>query len=328
MISNIIPTRRQLLAGAGLGATALALPGVAWAKAPMGLAQAPLCYRFKFGAAEATIVSDGSLPLGDPAGVFLGLDKSVLTEELTNSFLPTTSAVLEQNVLVLNDGQRIVVFDLGMGTSKAFGSTTGQLIANLRLAGIDPATVDALVMSHAHIDHIGAIMDDNGNRNFPNAQLYIAQSDFEYWTDDARIPANAPARPALLAQAVKNLLPNRDRMTFFRGGQEFLPGITAMAAPGHTVGHTIFMIQSGNQQLCYVGDLSHHQVLLMARPRAQFIFDTDPTQAAETRVRLMTMLAANRTPILAYHFPWPGIGNVAKAGDGFRYYPAPMVTAL
>lgn len=325
---NAPPTRRRLLTAATMGTAALMLPSAAWAKAPMGLAQAPLFYRFKLGAAEATIVSDGSLPLGDPAGAFLGLDKAILSQELADNFLPTANSVLEQNVLALNNGQRVVVFDLGMGTSKAFGPTTGQLVANLRLAGIDPANVDALVMSHAHIDHIGAIMTDDGTRNFPNAQLYIAQSDFDFWTDDARIPLNTPARPALLAQAQKNLLPNRDRMIFFRDGQEFLPGITAMSAPGHTVGHTIFMIQSDNQQLCYIGDLSHHQVLLMARPRALFVFDTDPVQAAETRVRLLTTLATNRTPILAYHFPWPGIGNVATAGDGFRYYPAPMTTTL
>ncbi|MBC7801852.1 MAG: MBL fold metallo-hydrolase [Gemmatimonadaceae bacterium] len=320
----MLQTRRRLLSAAGLGAVALSLPGAALARAPMGLPQAPSFYRFKIGTAEATIVSDGVLPLGDPSGAFLGFDKAEISERLANNFLSTENAVLEQNVLVLNTGEFVAVFDLGMGTSTAFGPTTGRLLGNLRLAGIDPVTVDALVVSHGHIDHIGAVMADDGRRNFPNAQIYMAQSDFDFWTDGANIPAGAPARAALLAQAQKNLLPNRDRMVFVRDGQEFLPGITAMSAPGHTVGHTIYMIQSGRQQLCYIGDLSHHQVLLMERPRAQFIFDSDPAQAAETRVRLLTSLAVNRVPILAYHFPWPGIGNVAVVGDGFRYYPSPL----
>jgi hypothetical protein len=84
------------------------------------------------------------------------------------------------------------------------------------------------------------------------------------------------------------------------------------------------MINSGDKQLCYVGDLAHHPVLLLERPRTQFAFDTDPVQSAESRVRMLTMLAANRTPLLAYHFAWPGIGHVAKAGDGFQYFPLPV----
>lgn len=328
MISTTGQTRRQLLTTAGCGIAALALPGAAWARAPMGLTQAPYFYRFKLGTAEATIVSDGPLPLGDPNASFLHIEKAEIGRELTENFLPTSNAVLEQNILVLNFGERVVLFDLGMGTSKVFGPTTGKLLTSLRQAGIDPASVDALVMSHAHIDHCGAIMADDGSRNFPNAQLYIAQSDFDYWTDDAKVPATYPVRKDFLGQAQKNLLPNRDRLHYFKDGEEFLPGITALAAPGHTVGHTIFMIQSGNEQLCYIGDLAHHPVLLLEHPRTQFAFDTDPVQSSESRVRMLSMLAANRTPLLAYHFAWPGIGHVAKAGEGFRYYPAPMNMAL
>ncbi len=319
-----LPTRRRLLSTAGFGAAALALPGAALAKAPLGLTQAPYFYRFKLGTAEATIVSDGPLPLGDPNASFLKIDKAEIGRELTDNFLPTNNAVLEQNILVLNFGERVVLFDLGMGTSRVFGPTTGKLMASLRQAGIDPASVDALVMSHAHIDHCGGIMADDGSRNFPNAQLYLAQSDFDYWTNDATIPATYPARKDFLGQAQKNLLPNRDRIHYFKDGEQFLPGITAMAAPGHTVGHTIFMIQSGNDQLCYIGDLAHHPVLLLEHPRTQFAFDTDPAQSAESRVRMLSMLAANRTTLLAYHFAWPGIGHVAKVGDGFRYFPEPL----
>ena len=319
---HILQTRRGLLA---TGAAAFALATPAFGKGPMGLPPAPVFYRFKFGDAEATIVSDGILPLGDPNAAFLGLDRTEIARQLTDNFLPTADAVLEQNILVLTNADRTVLFDLGMGTSKLFGNTTGKLLATLRQAGIDPASVDALVMSHAHIDHCGGIMAEDGSRNFPNAQLYMAQSDFDYWTNDATLPANVPARKDFLEQAQKNLLPNRDRMKFFRDGEEFLPGITALSAPGHTVGHTIFMINSGNAQMCYIGDLTHHPVLLLERPRTRFAYDTDPVQSAETRVRMLTMLAEKRVPILAYHFAWPGLGHVAKAGEGFRYFPEPLV---
>ncbi len=325
MTLDLAPTRRRLLCTAGLGAAALTLPRASLAKAPLGgMAQAPYFYRFKLGTAEATIVSDGPLPLGDPTVSFLKIDKAEIGRELTDNFLPTNNAVLEQNILVLNTGDRVVLFDLGMGTSRVFGPTTGKLMTTLRQAGIDPASVDALVMSHAHIDHCGGIMADDGSRNFPNAQLYITQTDVDYWTNDSIVPANYPARKDFLGQAQKNLLPNRDRMHYIKDNEEFLPGITALAAPGHTNGHTIFMIQSGNDQLCYIGDLAHHPVLLLEHPRTQFAYDTDPVQSAESRVRMLSMLAANRTMLLAYHFAWPGLGHVAKVGDGFRYFPAPL----
>lgn len=115
----------------------------------------------------------------------------------------------------------------------------------------------------------------------------------------------------------------KDDIHFYKDNELILPGITALSAPGHTVSHTIFMIEAGGRQLCYVGDLAHHPVLLLEHPRTQFAYDTDPAQSAESRVRMLGMLAANRTPLLAYHFAWPGIGNVAKEGDGFRYFPAP-----
>ena len=120
----------------------------------------------------------------------------------------------------------------------------------------------------------------------------------------------------------------RDRVVFFKDGQEFLPGITAIGAPGHTVGHTIFNISSGGKSMAYIGDLTHHPVLLMEKPLTEFAYDTDPKQSAQTRVKLLNMLAADKTPIVAYHFAWPGYGHVAKQGDGFRYFPSPMNMAL
>ncbi|CAH2600105.1 MBL fold metallo-hydrolase [Rhodovastum atsumiense] len=314
--------RRGLLACAG--AAALALPTGAQAKMPLGQAQAPYFYRFKLGDAECTVVTDGQLPLGDPKTAFRNITDEQIDRSLRDNFLPASNAVLEQNVLVVNFGDRVVLFDTGMGSDTLFGTTTGRLPASLRQAGIDPAAVDAVVMSHAHIDHCGGLIADDGSRHFPNAQYYIGQPDFEYWTDETKVPSNYPARPRFIGQARKNLLPVRDSLHFYKDGQEILPGITALSAPGHTVSHSVFMINSGNGQLCYIGDLAHHPVLLLERPRTQFAYDTDPVQSAESRVRMMDMFAANRIPILAYHFAWPGIGHIAKRGDGYHYVPAPM----
>ena len=311
-----------MLAGA---TTAIATAGLiqpASAKMPTGLKQAPYFYRFKIGNMEATVISDGSLPLGPPGDAFLGLTKDEITRQLTDNFLSPTSVTLEQNILVLNTGSKVVLFDTGMGTVKAFGPTTGQLLKTLAASGIPASAVDAVVMTHAHIDHCGGIMSAQNARNFPNAKLYISQADYEYWTDPAKV--SAPALKAFLDQARRNLVPNRDRIQFIKDGEEFIPGIHAMATPGHTVGHTMFMIDSAGKQLCFIGDLTHHQVLLLEKPLTEFAYDTDPKQSAQTRVKMLNMLAANKIPLLAYHFPWPGIGNVAKAGDGFRYFAAGM----
>lgn len=326
-------SRRSLLAGAGL-TMAGAYTGGLWtpparAKAPFATAQAPYFYRFPHGKFQMTMVSDGPLPLGDPSGAFLGASKEEVSKMLTDNFLSPTNAVLEQNILVINTGDKMYIVDTGMGTSTMFGPTTGKMLTTLKAAGIDPADIDGVLATHAHCDHVWGIMNDNGKPNFPNAQIYISQADFDYWTDEAKLSMKDPAyMKPFVEGARKNLLPVRDRIVFVKDGQEFVPGITAISAPGHTVGHTIFMITSDGKSLAAVGDLTHHHILLVEKPRFEFAYDTDPKQSAGSRVRILDMLAANKIPLAAYHFPWPGYGHVVKNGDGFRYIAAPMNMTL
>ncbi len=223
-------SRRDALSlGLGLAA-ATALPaGSALARAPKLNSQAPYFYRFGFGDAEVSVVSDGPLPLGDPSESFLGVPKEEIRAMLTRNFLNPTAVTLEQNIPVVNFGDRLVLFDTGMGTSQAFGPTTGRLVKSLGEAGIRPGDIDAICCSHAHIDHIGGIVGADGKPLFPNAEVWLAQSDFDFWTDESKL--GSPLK-AFVEHARKNLLPVRDRIKFFRDGQEFIPGVQAIAAPG------------------------------------------------------------------------------------------------
>lgn len=319
MTSNV--TRRSVLAlGAGLGATTM-LGETVLAKAPKLGTQPSYFYRFDLGNAEVTVVSDGPLPLGPPKGTFIGVPDDAVKKMLSDNFLSPENVVLEQNSPIVNTGDKLILFDTGMGTAKDFGPTTGRQQKSMKEAGIKPEDIDAVVFSHAHIDHIGGVVGEDGKVLFPNAQYYISQSDFDFWTDESK--AGGPLK-AFILHARKNLLPIRDRLVFYKDGQEFLPGVQAIAAPGHTIGHTIFVVTSNGKSFAFLGDLTHHPILLLEKPRMQFSYDTDPAQAAETRVKLLDMIATQKIPVMAYHYAWPGVGHIAKTGEGFHYYPEAM----
>jgi glyoxylase-like metal-dependent hydrolase (beta-lactamase superfamily II) len=325
---------RRVLLGAAVAAPAAALlRRPAAAAAPFRGDLPPAWHRFRIGAFEATVVSDGALPLGDPTQAFLGATPAEIEAMLRAGFLAPREATLEQNVLVVNTGRQLILFDTGMGdsmgdASKMFGPTTGRLLANMRAAGIEPSQIDVVCATHAHCDHIWALVDAGGNRNFPNAQVAIAEADLRFWTDDANKQGPAFMVP-FIDGAKKNLAAYRDRMIMLRDGQEVVPGVVALASPGHTVGHHCFAITSGGVTVVNSGDLAHHQILLLRRPQLEFSFDTDPKLSAQTRVRMLDRLATDRHAVLSYHFPWPGLGHVAREGEGFGWHPTPMnVTTL
>jgi glyoxylase-like metal-dependent hydrolase (beta-lactamase superfamily II) len=327
--------RRGLLTtGAAVAALAATPMGrAARAAAPMRNELPPAWHRFRWGEFEATVLSDGHLPLGKPQESFSGPGADRIAPMLTSEFLDPNAATLEQNILVLNTGRQLLLFDTGMGESmgaesKMFGPTTGRMLANLRAAGIQPEQIDMVIATHAHCDHVWGLVDEGGRRVFPNAQVAINEADVKFWTDDAN--KRGPAfMNAFIEGAKKNLNAYRDRLVMVRNEQEVAPGVTAIFTPGHTVGHTVYAITSQGRTMVNTGDLAHHQVLLLRQPLMEFAFDTDPKQSAQTRARMLDRLATDRHAVLSYHFPWPGLGHVRKEGEGFAWVPAPMnVTSL
>lgn len=320
-------SRRTLLAGGASAAAFAAIGGSpALASAPKLASQAPYYYRFALGGFEATIASDGPLTL--PSSVFVGVPQEDVEKLLVQNFLPPKDVAVEQNILVVNTGSKLVMFDTGLGSAKLFGPNSGRLQSSLKAAGIDPKTIDAVVLSHAHPDHTWGILGDDGKPNFPNAQIYISQADYDFWTDLSQPAAKTDAMKPLFEGARKHLVPNRDRIVFVKDGQEFLPGIQAMATPGHTIGHNAYIITSAGKTLAFLGDTTNHPVALFQDPRIEFAYDMDGKQAVKSHTKILDMLATTRTPLLGYHFPWPGIGYAAKHGEGFQYHPAMMQMVL
>jgi glyoxylase-like metal-dependent hydrolase (beta-lactamase superfamily II) len=319
-------TRRHMLVGAsalGAGAMIGTASVPAFANAPMLHSRAPAFYRFDLGSLEATVISDG--PLNFTSKIFRGAPDAEIQQLLVDDFVQPDKVRMEQNILVINTGDKIVMFDTGILSMKQANAPSGQILNSLAQAGIAPRDIDAIVLSHPHIDHAGGIMSADGQtRLFPNAQIYTTEADFKYWTNEQLIgtPAEFSARTAM-----KNLLPNKDRLVMYKDGQEIFPGIQAIYSPGHTVGHSSFLITSGDKSLCYTGDVALHEIMLR-NPKIEVSFDTDPKQASATRVKMFDRLSADKTPVLIYHMPWPGIGNVVKDGDGYRFVSAPILPVL
>ncbi|KUQ84823.1 MBL fold metallo-hydrolase [Enterobacter genomosp. O] len=292
--------------------------------------------RFMHGDLECTVITDGPLFMGAPHPTFIGADPQEINQLLEDNFLPTDRMALNQNILIVNTGSQLVLFDTGTGVNvelgvKTFGAQAGQALANLRAAGIDPADIDIVALTHAHPDHCWGLVDDDGQLLYPNARVAIDRRELKYWTDLSIL--STPKGEAMSQHmrdhflgAHKNLTPyvEQDRIIIVSDGFELLPGITAVSAPGHSPGHTLYKIESQQRTLLLWGDLCHHQVLLLQHPEWGFMFDFDNAAAAKTRVRVLEEVARNRYEVLSYHFPFPGRGHLLPQGDGYHWLPVEL----
>lgn len=292
----------------------------------------PGWHRFRLGEFEITAVSDGQLPLPARSG-FETAPPDEIEVLLTETFLPQNTLMLGLNVLVVNTGQKLVLVDTGMGdsmgeTSRMFGPSTGHLLANLRNAGFAPEEIDMVILTNAHADHAWGLAHRDGRAVFPNAELALAEAELDFWTNpDNR--ALSDFADLNVQGAIRNIAPYRDRLVMVRDGAEVCDGITALASPGHSVGHHCYVIASGGQNVAMIGDLAHHHVLALRRPEWEISYDSDPRQAVRSRLRVLDMLTAERMAVIGYHFPWPGLGHVARRADGsFDWVASPLDTWL
>jgi glyoxylase-like metal-dependent hydrolase (beta-lactamase superfamily II) len=275
-----------------------------------------MLHRFTIGTMAAAIVSDGPLLLHAPEQIFLGPGAASLDASLTASGQRTDKIRVEQNCLLLETAGKKVLFDNGMGSEKLYGPDSGRLLDNLRAAGVAPSEIDAMVLTHAHSDHCWGTMGDDGIPNFPNATLYLSQAELDFWTSAAEDRRMARS----IAGFRKHILPLRDRIQLIRDGEEFLPGVHALATPGHTPGHMAFLFDGG---WCLTGDVAFHDPLSYDFPEAESVYDTDRELGVRTRLRLLDRLVADRLSIVGYHHPWPGLGRLERTGGTFRFVAEP-----
>lgn len=272
-------------------------------------------HRFRIGEMAATILSDGPLLLGPPAKVFRNTDAAALDAGLSAAGQATDHIRVEQNCLLLETGGKRALFDNGLGSAKPYGPDSGQLPASLAEAGIDPASIDAVVLTHGHSDHCWGTMGDDGTPNFPNATLYLSAAELDYWAAD---PPRERHKPTLEG-ARKHILPLRDRIHCLRDGEAFMPGVQAWLTPGHTPGHMAYLFDGG---WCLTGDVAFHDPLSYAFPDAPSAYDTDREEGVATRRRLLDRLADERLAVIGYHHPWPGLGRVERSGSHYRFIAA------
>ena len=292
----------------------------------------PGWHRFRLGGFEITAISDGQLPLRATSG-FEAAPPDQIEALLRENFLPTQDLMLGQNTLLVNTGQKLVLIDSGMGdsmgdTSHMFGPSPGHMLETLRNAGFAPQDIDMVILTHAHADHAWGLAHRDGSAVFPNAELALAESELDFWTNPDHA-ALSPFADVNVRGAIANITPYRDRLLMVRDGAEVCAGITALACPGHSIGHHGYILESQGQTMASIGDLAHHHILALRRPDWEISYDSDPAQAVRSRRRVLDMLAAERMAVTGYHFPWPGLGHVARRGDGgFDWVATPVDTWL
>jgi glyoxylase-like metal-dependent hydrolase (beta-lactamase superfamily II) len=233
--------------------------------------------------------------------ILLGAGEDLVKQYLGSSFQSET------NIFLIKGPDRNVLVDTGFGTT---------LFESLNALGIGPDRIDAVLLTHMHGDHIGGLQRD-GRPLFPNAAVYLAQEERDYWTSSAVNRA-----------AIDALAPYGGRVETFHPGElgsvlsELLPGITPIAAFGHTPGHTVFQIESEGRRLLIWGDLIHVQGIQFPLPDISVSYDTDPAAAAAVRRRLLEYAASNNIPVAGMHLVYPAIGGVRVRGEGYEFLPA------
>lgn len=288
----------------------------------------PGFYRYAVGDAQIMPISDGAVTMPLPDGLVKNASTAEINAALRAAFLPEDKFTIHFTPVVIRTGGKTVLIDTGNGEA-AFAASkgaVGRFATNLKAAGYEAGAIDVVVISHFHGDHVNGLLTADGKPAFPNAEVLVPEPEWAFWMDDGAM-GRAEGR-------VKENFANCRRVfTTGLGGQvrkyacdeEVATGLRAVAAPGHTPGHTAFTLSSGSQSLFIQSDVTNNPALFAAHPGWHLMFDLDPVQAEATRRKVYDMLASERMRVQGFHYPFPANGFVEKHDGGYRVVPAPWL---
>jgi glyoxylase-like metal-dependent hydrolase (beta-lactamase superfamily II) len=291
-----------------------AAPAASAADTP-AVAKSENVHPFNIGDLVAMSLRDGGIEVANDNSVFgVGQTPEAVAAVLGANGLPTDKLALSVQPLLVKSGDKVLLFDTGAGG--AFGPGSGKLPAAMAEAGVDPASVTDIFISHVHGDHIGGLVSAQGTLNYPNAAVHISQAEWDFLStikDDMAKNMGLANHATIVATA-------KPKVAAFAPGAELVPGVVkAVDVQGHTPGHSAYLITSGASSLLYVGDSMHHFVVSVQKPEWTIAFDHDSPTATRSRQQLIADSAAKSQRIYAVHFPFPGVGHFEKKGEGYAW---------
>ncbi|WP_257452936.1 MBL fold metallo-hydrolase [Archangium lipolyticum] len=295
------------------------MPPAAHAAAPQVRTQAPGFYRMMLGDFEVTALSDGTVKL--PVDQLMTNTRPGQVQKLLAASYVDLPAETSINAYLINTGSRLILVDTGAGS--LFGPTVGnQLLTNLRAAGYQPEQIDAVLITHIHLDHSGGLMAGD-KRAFPNAVVRVDKQDADYWLSTANLDKAPADKKAGFQQAMASLnaYVEAGKLQTFDGDTELEPGIRAIATRGHTPGHSFYAVESKGQKLVLWGDVMHVAAVQFPEPSVTIQFDLDSKAAAAQRKKAYADAAKQGYWVGAAHVSFPGIGHVRAEGKGYTWIP-------